>query len=136
MLAAVFGCFTAVQAQDDVRGTTVTEGFAYPTATQNIPAFPTAVGFGKYVTGGRGGHVVRVTNLLDDVDNPPEGSLRWAVNQYPGEPITVVFDVSGWIYLKDVLEVKHKGGITIAGQTARARASRCIRGASASTMPR
>lgn len=113
------GLASSAAAQDDVRGTTVTDGnYAYPTATQNIPAFPTAVGFGKYTTGGRGGHVVRVTNLLDDVDNPPEGSLRWAVNQYPGEPVTVVFDVSGWIYLKDVLEVKHKGGITIAGQTA------------------
>ncbi len=117
-VSLAMACLTEAVAQDDVRGTTVTEGFAYPTVTQNIPAFPSAVGFGKYTTGGRGGHVVRVTNLEDDPDNPPVGSLRWAVNQYPGEPVTVVFDVSGWIYLKDILRIRHKGGLTIAGQTA------------------
>lgn len=46
------------------------------------------------------------------------GSLRWAVAQHPGEPVTVVFDVSGWIILKDELRIRHKGGLTIAGQTA------------------
>ena len=59
-----------------------------------------------------------VTNLLDEPSNPPEGSLRWAVNQYPGEPVTVVFNVLGWIILKDILRIRHKGGLTIAGQTA------------------
>lgn len=113
-VSLAMACLTEAVAQDDVRETTVTEGFAYPTVTQNIPAFPSAVGFGKYTTGGRGGHVVRVTNLEDDPDNPPVGSLRWAVNQYPGEPVTVVFDVSGWIYLKDILRIRHKGGLTIA----------------------
>ncbi len=112
-----FGALHAM-AQDDIKGTTVTENFAYPTATQNIPAFPSAVGFGKFTTGGRGGRVVTVTNLLDEPSNPPEGSLRWAVNQYPGEPVTVVFNVSGWIILKDILRIRHKGGLTIAGQTA------------------
>jgi pectate lyase len=114
---AVFCICPKVQAQEDSKGTIVTDGFAFPTVTQNIPAFPTAVGFGKYATGGRGGRVVTVTNLLDDVSDPPAGSLRWAVNQYPGEPLTVVFNVSGWIMLKDILRVTHKGGITIAGQT-------------------
>ena len=116
--ALAFGVSAAASAQDDVKGTTVTENFAYPSATQNIPAFPTAMGFGKYTTGGRGGHVVRVTTLEDDADNPPVGSLRWAVAQHPGEPVTVVFDVSGWIILKDELRIRHKGGLTIAGQTA------------------
>lgn len=73
--------------------------FDYPTATQNIPAFPTAEGFGKFATGGRGGKVVTVTTLDDDATNPPIGSFRWALNQYPNEPITVVFNVSGWIIL-------------------------------------
>lgn len=87
-------------------------------ATEALIAFPTAEGFGKFASGGRGGHVVTVTNLEDDVDNPPTGSLRWALNQYPDEPITVVFNVSGWIILKDVLQTKRSAGLTIAGQTA------------------
>ena len=119
-LLASFFAATDVVAQSDIRGTSVTDGdYAYPAATQNILAFPTAEGFGKYTTGGRGGYVVTVTNLEDDADDPPEGSLRWAISQYPGEPVTVVFDVSGWIFLHDVLRLsKHKGGLTIAGQTA------------------
>lgn len=108
----------SAMAQDDCKGTDAKGVFAYPTVTQSIPAFPTAMGFGKYATGGRGGHVVTVTTLEDDASNPPVGSLRWAVKQYPGEPVTVVFNVSGWIILKDILKVNHKGGITIAGQTA------------------
>ena len=55
------------------------DDYDWPTATQNIAAFPTAEGFGKYATGGRGGYVVAVTNLDDDVDNPTGGSLRWAL---------------------------------------------------------
>ena len=51
-------------------------------------AFPTAEGFGKYTSGGRGGQVVTVTSLADD---GTEGTLRWAFEQYPDEPITIVF---------------------------------------------
>lgn len=94
------------------------QDYDYPTVTQNIPAFPTAEGFGKFATGGRGGKVVTVTTLEDDADNPPAGSLRWALAQYPDEPVTVVFNVSGWIILKDVLSTKRTAGLTIAGQTA------------------
>ncbi len=93
-------------------------GYDYPTVTQNIPAFPTAEGFGKFATGGRGGKVVTVTTLEDDAANPPVGSLRWALSQYPDEPVTVVFNVSGWIILKDVLTTKRTAGLTVAGQTA------------------
>ena len=94
------------------------DDYDFPTATQNITAFPTAEGFGKYATGGRGGRVVTVTTLDDDADDPVEGSLRWAVKQYSDEPITVVFDVSGWIILQDELDINRSTGITIAGQTA------------------
>lgn len=77
-------------------------------------AFPTAEGFGKYATGGRGGKVVKVTSLADDNS---EGTLRWAFNQYPGEPITIVFEVSGEIVLKSDMRVK-RSDWTLAGQTA------------------
>ena len=78
-----------------------------------LPAFPTAEGFGKYTTGGRGGKVVKVTTLADS----GTGSLRWAFEQYPGEPITIVFEVSGDIVLKDQLKV-NRADWTLAGQTA------------------
>ena len=82
------------------------------------PAFPTAEGFGKWATGGRGGHVVEVTNLSDDADDPVEGSLRWALKQYSGQPLTVVFRVSGIINLDGDLRCQRTDGLTIAGQTA------------------
>lgn len=79
-----------------------------------LPAFPTAEGFGKYTSGGRGGKVVKVTSLED---SESAGTLRWAFKQYPGEPITIVFEVSGDIKLKDQLRV-NRADWTLAGQTA------------------
>ena len=105
-----------------------------------IPAFPTAEGYGMYATGGRGGHVVEVTNLLDNHLNPPVGSFRWALEQGVEEikdpiigtysvkrPLTVVFRISGIIDLKGHnINCKRKG-LTIAGQTAPGDGI-CIRG--------
>lgn len=87
-------------------------------ASAQTLAFPTAEGFGKYASGGRGGEVVEVTNLEDDPDNPIEGSLRWALKQNAGKPITIVFRVSGTIDLKGNDLRSNRSNVTIAGQTA------------------
>lgn len=94
-----------------------------PAAGERTPAFPGAEGGGRYVTGGRGGKVYYVTNLLDAYPAPPEGSLRWALTQ-PG-PKIIMFKVSGVIPLAAKLYIRNDGryagqgcDITVAGETA------------------
>jgi hypothetical protein len=90
-------------------------------------AFPTAEGFGKWATGGRGGKVVEVTNTLDDANGATVGSFRWALKQNTTDPITIVFKVSGVIKLVADIRSTRTTGLTIAGQTAPGDGI-CIRG--------
>lgn len=74
------------------------------------PAFPGAEGHGRYVTGGREGKIVHVTNLNDS----GTGSFRSAVSGSSKK--IVVFDVAGVIPLKSDISIG--ANTTIAGQTA------------------
>jgi len=78
-------------------------------AADDLPCFPGAEGFGSLTPGGRGGRVIKVTNL--DTSGP--GSLQAACSAQG--PRIVVFDVSG-VIPGDVL-IEH-GRISIMGQTA------------------
>ena len=76
---------------------------------ETLPAFPGAEGFGAASVGGRGGRVIKVTNL--NASGP--GSLQ-AACEAKG-PRIVVFEVSGVIRGDVVIK---DSSITIAGQTA------------------
>lgn len=90
-----------------------------PAASQAEPAadkppelaFDGAEGAGRFAAGGRGGQVLRVTNL----DDAGPGSLRFAVEQ--DVPRIIHFDVAGTIRLKSDLVIRHPR-ITISGEGA------------------
>jgi len=97
-------------------------GLPEDAAFYEVPAFPGAEGFGAATTGGRGGRVVKVTNL--NRDGP--GSLKAALDLK--EPRIIVFDVSGviegnsmpgeWLRYKSGRLYTANAPLTIAGQTA------------------
>ena len=79
-------------------------------ALAQAPAFPGAEGHGRYITGGRGGKVIHVTNLNDK----GTGSFRAAVTGNSKK--IIVFDVAGVIPLASDLTIG--SNTTILGQTA------------------
>ncbi len=80
-------------------------------AASALPVIPDAVGFGIDTPAGRGGKIIRVTNL----NASGSGSLQACVNA--SGPRICVFEVSGVIQLKSDLKVTEPY-LTIAGQTA------------------
>jgi hypothetical protein len=73
------------------------------------PAFPGAEGYGATASGGRGKHVIAVTNVNDN----GKGSFREVV---ANSNATIIFRISGVIHLKSDLRVG--SNLTIDGQTA------------------
>jgi hypothetical protein len=82
-----------------------------PTPGGPLAVFPGAQGFGITTKAGRGGQILRVTNLNDS----GAGSLRAALEATG--PRTVVFEVSGTIPLSNHIYIRSPF-ITVAGQTA------------------
>ena len=87
-----------------------------------LPAFPGALGWAAQTPGGRGGRIIRVTNL----NSEGPGSLREAIEA--DGPRIVVFEVGGVIDLdRKTLKITNPF-ITIAGQTAPSPGITLIRG--------
>lgn len=90
------------------------------------PAFPGTAGFGADSRGGKGGAVIMVTRLDDDVRKPLPGMFRWAVRQKG--PRIIKFQVAGTILLKDTVSIREPF-LTIDGQDAPGLGV-CLRGGS------
>ena len=108
------GSATIVAKSDGKSGSaalTVTAPTVPPPPAVTLPVVPGLVGFGTTTPAGRGGAVIRVTNLNDD----GEGSLRAALTATG--PRVVVFEISGTVTLSSKIAVTSPY-VTVAGQTA------------------
>lgn len=100
-------------ASTDVSTDVSSDASSLPTITlEELKAFPTAHGYGRHASGGRGGRVIKVTNT--NTNGP--GSFRDAYANSSG-PRTIVFEVSGNIDYGSVMYADDDD-VTIAGQTA------------------
>lgn len=93
-----------------------------PAAEAVLPAFPGALGWASRTPGGRGGRIIRVTNL----NGEGPGSLREAIEA--DGPRIVVFEVGGVIDLNRRTLKLANPFITIAGQTAPSPGITLVRG--------
>jgi hypothetical protein len=82
------------------------------TGAQARPVIPGATGYGMETPAGRGGKVMKVTNLKAS----GAGSLKACASDATG-PRVCVFEVSGTIRITSDLMIRN-GNLTIAGQTA------------------
>ena len=114
LISACLGLFAAL---------TLSLASAAPTLAQSGPlAFPGALGWASATPGGRGGEIIRVTNL----NSEGPGSLRAAIEAEG--PRIVVFEVGGVIDLEMKTLRLRNPYITIAGQTAPSPGITLIRG--------
>lgn len=95
---------------------------AFPATALAAQAFPLAVGWAAATQGGRGGAILRVTNL--NADGP--GSLRAALEARG--PRIVVFEIGGIIDLGRSTITIEEPFLTIAGQTAPSPGITIVRG--------
>lgn len=82
------------------------------TSAKARPVIPGAAGYGMETVAGRGGKVMRVTNL----NASGAGSLKACASDTSG-PRVCIFDVSGTIRITQDMMIRY-GNLTIAGQTA------------------
>ena len=84
----------------------------------DLIAFPGCEGYGRFTTGGRAvdsrGSKVYYVTRLDDTGE--EGTFRWAATTGDDTPRTILFKVSGTIYLTKNVDIR--SNTTVAGQTA------------------
>lgn len=86
-------------------------GVSNPWLYDELKAFPSAEGFGKYVIGGRGGEVLMVSNR----DNAGNGSARNAWES--ATPGYIIFETAGYINVKNE-RISPKDDKTVLGQSA------------------
>lgn len=78
-----------------------------------VKAFPSATGAAAYTIGGRGGQIIKVTNLNDS----GPGSLREAL--LTAAPRIIIFDIAGTIELLSPIELcLENSDFTVAGHSA------------------